>query len=261
MAEKRVFHNIWANYPGTGRREFCQCLPMNRSTTGGQLPIAFHPEVQDVTAPGWLRLLDLVEEAAADGRAEFAPLVELSSEERRQVITLPATVAKLTAVEHLVLYGSNLVRLPPELGAMTSLKRFSSYTSYRLHWFPYELVRCANLADSTVSTRAIYGNVKYRPAFPRLSPPAPEQDAVDLTNLDPGVWGATAIRACSVCRGPVDAGSLRQVWISSAVATDVLPLLVNACSDACVQALPRPTAGYVPTPHRGGPDVEQPARR
>ncbi|MEU9107773.1 hypothetical protein AB0D54_26255 [Streptomyces xanthophaeus] len=65
----------------------------------------------------WQHLLELIDEAAADGREGFRPLVELSPEERRQVITLPPAIGKLTAVKHLVLYGSNLVRLPPEVGA------------------------------------------------------------------------------------------------------------------------------------------------
>jgi hypothetical protein len=51
------------------------------------------------------------------------------------------------------------------------------------------------------------------------------------------------------------------VWISLRVATDVLPLLVNACSRGCVEALPTPPDGYVATPHRGGPEVVQPAER
>ncbi|MEU9091598.1 hypothetical protein [Streptomyces sp. NPDC048428] len=83
----------------------------------------------------------MIDEAADDGREEFRPLVELSAEERRQVITLPASIAKLTAVKHFVLYGSNLVRVPPEIGAMTSLEELTPYTSYRLHWFPYEIIR------------------------------------------------------------------------------------------------------------------------
>jgi hypothetical protein len=48
------------------------------------------------------------------------------------------------------------------------------------------------------------------------------------------------------------------VWISLRVATDVLPLLVNACSTACVQALPAPAEGYVQQPHAGGAHVQQP---
>ncbi|MGV9269605.1 leucine-rich repeat domain-containing protein [Kitasatospora sp. NPDC003701] len=220
--------------------------------------MAFHPERQDTEAPGWLHLLALIEEAAADGREVFKPLVELSAEERRQVITLPPTIAKLTAVRHLVLYGSNLVRLPPEVGAMESLEEFTPYTSRRLHWFPYELARCPKLVRSTVSTRALYGNFKYRPQFPLLAPTAPDTTRLNPHRLDPGLWGAEAIQSCSVCARLVEPADLQQVWISLLVATDVLPLLVNACSQACVDALPAPARGHVATVHRGGPTIVQP---
>ncbi|MEV6110061.1 hypothetical protein AB0M28_35960 [Streptomyces sp. NPDC051940] len=151
-------------------------------------------------------------------------------------------------MRQLVLYGSNLVRIPPEIGAMESLEEFDPYTSHRLHWFPYELTRCPKLRRSTVSTRALYGNYKYRPPFPSLT----GGDAPD-----PGVPGAAEIRRCSVCDGPV--AELRRVWISLHTSgADVLPLLVNACSAACVEALPTPARGYVPVPHTGGPGVEQP---
>ncbi len=36
------------------------------------------------------------------------------------------------------------------------------------------------------------------------------------------------------------------------VGTDVLPLLVNACSKTCIQRLPPPAPGYVQKPHQGG---------
>ena len=81
-------------------------------------------------------MLALIDEAAADGREIFKPLVEMSPGERRQVITLPASIGKLTAVKHLVLYRSNLVRLPPEIGAMAGLEVFEPYTSPRLHCSP-----------------------------------------------------------------------------------------------------------------------------
>jgi hypothetical protein len=71
------------------------------------------------------------------------------------------------------------------------------------------------------------------------------------------VWGPEAVRRCSICDQPVNY-ELHQVWISQAVGTDVLPLLVNACSTACVAALPTPPRGYVQTPHTGGPNLEQP---
>jgi hypothetical protein len=243
--------------PRTGGPDRDRCRCVGHSTATRPATVSFHHDRQDVAAPGWRHLLALIDEAAADGRTVFTPFAELSAPERRQVITLPATIAKLTAVTHLVLYGTNLVRIPPEIGAMTSLEAFEPYTSHRLHWYPYELVRCRLLADSTVSTRVLYGNVKFRPPFPALRPVTGAEEA-DFAALDPGVWGADAVRTCSVCDGPVDR-ELRQVWISCRVGTDVLPLLVNACSTACVAALPEPQPGYVAMPHTGGPDVVQPA--
>jgi hypothetical protein len=247
----QVFSNRWADAVGPGGtvepQERCSCIA--RGTRTPQRPTGFHRERQDTAAPGWLRLLELVEEAAADGRAVFKPLVELTAQQRREVITLPPTIAKLTAVKHLVLYGSNLVRIPPEIGGMRSLVEFTPYTSYRLHWFPYELTRCPELRLSTVSTRALYGNHKTRPPFPALP------------DLDPEVRDASAARPCSVCDRPVADADLHQVWISLRHSGfDVLPLLVNACSAECVDALPTPPSGYVRTPHRGGPDLVQPAR-
>jgi hypothetical protein len=49
--------------------------------------------------------------------------------------------------------------------------------------------------------------------------------------------------------------------IARRVATDELPLLVDACSEACVERLPAPPEGYVDRPHRGGDHVEQPPPR
>ncbi|MBV1941235.1 leucine-rich repeat domain-containing protein [Streptomyces sp. BV286] len=222
--------------------------------------VGFHAERQDTSTAGWRRLLELIEEAVEDGREEFRPLVDLRPEERRQVITLPPSIARLTAVKHFVLYGSNLVRIPPELGAMTSLEELTSYTSYRLHWFPYEITRCSKLARSTVSTRALFGNYKLRPPFPRLQRWTDSDAELDLAELDARRWGTTAIRGCSVCDRPIEQGALHQVWISLRVATDVLPLLVNACSAACVSALPSGAEDYVQRPHTGG-SVEQPPSR
>jgi hypothetical protein len=222
----QIFTNRFGD-AGVPARDSCTCLARPHRT------VRFHTERQDMAAPGWLRLLELIDEAAADGRTTFRPLAEMSAEERRQIITLPPTIAKLTAVERFVLYGSNLVRIPREIGAMTNLTTFEPYTSYRLHWFPYEITRCTKLVDSTVSTRALYGNYKYRPPFPATS-----DDAAD-------------VRDCSVCDGP--ATRLHQVWITLGVGTDHLPLLVNACSTDCVAALPQPSAGYAPAPHTGGP--------
>ncbi|MFE7711775.1 leucine-rich repeat domain-containing protein [Streptomyces sp. NPDC057486] len=261
--EPRLYGNRWGDTsdPAPGRSgsyrvDMCSCFDQTRPHPRAR--VGFHTERQDTSAPGWRHLLELVEQAADDGREEFRPLIELSPEERRQVITLPASIARLTAVKHLVLYGSNLVRIPPEIGAMTSLEEFTPYTSYRLHWFPYEISRCRKLTRSTVSTRALFGNYKLRPPFPRLQPSADSVADLDLGSLDPRRWGATAMHRCSVCDRAIEQGGLHQVWISLRVATDILPLLVNACSPVCVAALPIGARDYIPSPHKGG-QVDQPA--
>ncbi|MFI7031076.1 hypothetical protein ACIBK1_20415 [Microbispora rosea] len=252
--------NRWADAVGKGGhladREICRCF--DQHTVRPPHLVRFHGQRQDTESTGWRRLLELVEEAAADGREVFRPLVELSPAERRQIVTLPPTIAKLVEVKHLILYGSNLVRIPPEIGAMTNLQEFSPYTSHRMHWFPYELTRCRQLKASTVSTRSLYGNRKIRPPFPPLQPARASTRDLDLMSPDPTVWGTDVIRACSVCDRPIAEAGLHQVWISLRVGTDVLPLLVNACSQACVDALPAPPEGYVPTPHTGGVGIVQP---
>jgi hypothetical protein len=136
---------------------------------------------------------------------------------------------------------------------MSSLTEFDPYTSHRLHWFPYEITRCPKLRRSRVSTRALYGNFKFRPPFPRL-----ELDTFigDFPPTEPGETGGT--RSCSVCDRPLEESRVRRVWISLWVATDVLPLLVNACSEQCIRQLPTPAEGHVREPHRGGLEVQQP---
>jgi hypothetical protein len=202
-----------------------------------------HLEAQDTSLPGWDALLQLVETAAIDRREIFAPKKDLGSELWSQCITLPSSISKLKNIKKLDLYGSSLLRIPPEIGAMDNLEEFDPYTSYGLHWYPYEITRCPRLSRSRVSTRALYGNYKYRPPFPSLHPPVHE--------LVPA--------RCSVCDGAIDQSRAEQLWISIRVATDVLPLLVNSCSRSCVEMLPQPPDHYVQVPHKGGPSVEQPA--
>jgi hypothetical protein len=76
-----------------------------------------------------------------------------------------------------------------------------------------------------------------------------------ITLLDQDV---ETIRNCSVCDGPIEPARSRQQWVSLRVATDVVPLLVNACSTACVQTVPSPPDGYIATPHQGGRQIQQP---
>ncbi len=209
--------------------------------------VKLHNDQQNTDCDAWKRLLELVEIAAQDKRKEFDPGRQMEYDEWQQIITLPATISKLKSVKHLMLYGSNFVRIPPEIGEMTNLEKFTPYTSYRLHWFPYEITRCKKLKDSTVSTRALYGNYKYRYPFPQLP--------VGVT-LEAG-----SPQKCSVCNASLSAENLHQVWISMRVATDVLPLLVNACSKACINKLPRSAENYIQEPHIGGFNIQQPPRQ
>jgi uncharacterized protein (TIGR02996 family) len=240
-------------------RRGCRCFDPEYGGLKRLMPY-FHVEAQDTECNAWRQLLDLVEEAAADGREEFAPLRGMSPGERSQILTLPPTIAKLKVVKTLQLYGSYLVRIPPEIGEMTSLEEFDPYTSYRLHWFPYEITRCQKLRDSTVSTRALYGNYKHRPPFPRLHSGADTVPGRTEPSRLPLKRSGTSTRPCSVCGRPFEDRRLYRVWVSLPVATDVLPLLVNACSDECIGKLPTPPKGYVQTPHRGGLRVQQPPR-
>jgi hypothetical protein len=225
------------------RYAYCQCVtPPVFLERAEWVEPKLHREIQDTSCQAWLALEAYVEKVAADGSEEFSPRSAIGSELWEQVVTLPASIEKLQSVKYVGLYGSHLVRIPPEIGEMTSLEEFDPYTSYNLHWFPYEITRCRKLKSSRVSTRALYGNYKYRPPFPRLPCDAPQ--------ILPA--------SCSVCRGPFTSNGILQVWISLRVATDVLPLLVHACSDECIQNLPQPAAGYVAKPHQRGLEIEQP---
>jgi hypothetical protein len=136
-------------------RPLCRCLdPQYEKGKWSELKL--HTDQQHTTCSGWTRLLELIDQAANDNREEFSPGREMTPEQWSQITTLPASIGKLKSVKHLILYGSSLVRIPPEIGEMSSLQQFSPYTSYRLHWFPFEILRCTNLKRSTVSTRALW---------------------------------------------------------------------------------------------------------
>jgi hypothetical protein len=222
----------------------CDCLDENYEPGSGR-ELKFHCEVQDTTSDAWIALEQHIAETAASGADELNPIAAIGAERWGRIVTLPRSIKNLKSVKFLSLYGSHLVRIPPEIGEMTSLEEFDPYTSYCLHWFPYEITHCRQLKRSRVSTRALYGNYKYRLPFPQLP-----KEMDDVTPV-----------ACSVCGGPFTEAGPEQVWISLWVATDVLPLLVHACSKKCILALPDPPSGYVEKPHAGGLDVKQPTAK
>jgi hypothetical protein len=104
--DPRVFANRFADAVGPGGistgMDGCSCFDQAH-VQSSRKGVHFHSERQDTSGPGWLHMLALIDEAAADGREVFKPLVEMNPEERRQVITLPRSIGKLTAVKHLVL--------------------------------------------------------------------------------------------------------------------------------------------------------------
>jgi len=238
--------------------QYPECNCFNQYSYQEPTEIKFHSEIQDVTCDGWKILLDLIEQAAEDELEDFAPLVSMTYEQRSQIVTLPSTISKLKSVKRFQLYASFLVRVPPEIADMDNLEEFDPYTSYSLHWYPYEITRCKKLKSSRVSTRAIYGNYKFRPPFPRLQPDMNAIELPDLSQLQPEIWGTNSITACSVCNQPLRSRGLHQRWISLRVATDVLPLLVNACSEDCIEKLLEPAENYVQKSHKGGSDLQQP---
>lgn len=208
--------------------------------------VELHHETQDENSDAWKRLLDLIDDAAAQHIEEWAPGSLMPPEEWHSIVTLPPQIGTLKSVRKLCLYGSSLVRIPPEIGEMTALQEFDPYTSYRLHWYPYEITRCRRLSDSRISTRALYGNFKNRNPFPDL-----RRETAFLDSIRP--------KACSVCNARLD-DTYTTRWISLNIATDVVPLLVFACSGSCIDSLPSPPDNYVSKPHRGGRSIEQPPR-
>lgn len=228
----------------------CHCLDAQIRTRrrgsgrGGRWrqELLFHTEVQDTNSDAWNSLEAYIAKTRDDRSEELNPMSGIGWEKWEQIVTLPKSIGTLKSVRVLSLYGSHLVRIPPEIGEMTNLEEFDPYTSRCLHWFPYEITRCKNLTRSRVSTRCLYGNYKYRPPFPRL----PQNSA------------ALIPAACSVCGGSFSQERIHQAWISMSVATDVLPLLVHACSENCIKNLPKPAFDYLQWPHLGVLDLKQP---
>jgi len=215
------------------REVICSCgLHLCDSHQGGELKL--HAQVQDRGCQPWQSLLNQIADARKRRSEVFAPFEHMQLDDKEMIITLPAEIGQLAEVKTLVLYGSNLSSLPPEIGQMESLKEFDPYTSYQLHWFPYEITRCKKLASSRVSTRALYGNRKFRPPFPLLT----------------GNPFVSSVTRCSVCERRSD--RLDQYWISLRVGTDVLPLLAHVCSAACLERMPKVADGSAVRPHRGG---------
>ena len=201
-------------------------------------------DVQDRDSLAWKKLCDYVDDLAKGGREEFAPRAFLGDKLFFDIHTLPESIAKLKKVKRVLLYGSKLKRIPPEIGQMEAIEYLDVYTSYDLHWLPYEIAHCGQLKDSRISTRALYGNYKNRMGFPRLDYNPVRYDGNELL--------------CSVCRKKITYEETNQLWVTLRIGTDIAPLLANVCSTECEERLPKPPENYVQFPHKGGSKLVQP---
>lgn len=224
------------------RGKHCACLA-SRTKKGTPSVPNLHTEAQDITATGWLLLQQLISSGGGTSSSVLEPSATIPPDQWSAVITLPPTVANLSAVASLRLYGSHLRRLPSEIGRMSALTNLDIYTSYSLHWLPYEVTRLTALRDSRMSTRALYGNLKTRLPFPRLAGP--------VDTIMP--------QTCSVCNQPFGENGPQLFWTTQRIATDVAPLLIHSCSAECTAHVPDAPDGYYPRPHRGGGGVGMPA--
>jgi hypothetical protein len=202
-------------------------------------------DVQDRNSAAWIKLCEYIDKTASENKEEFAPLEALGHELYSQIYTLPETISKLKNVKKVWLYGSKLKRVPPEIGEMESLEYLDIYTSYDLHWFPYEITNCRKLKDSRVSTRALFGNYRNRMRFP-------------LVRHNPVRYAGESVQ-CSICKKQITYNETNQFWITLNIGTDTLPLLANLCSKECEEKLPQPPKGYIQNAHQGGADLKQPS--
>jgi hypothetical protein len=223
------------------RGDHCSCLAARTKKGAPSIP-NLHVELQDESVSGWQLLAHFVDDAANKQVTVLEPSAGITADNWRQVIALPSTIRELKSVRELRLYGSHLRRIPPEIGYIDGLADLDIYTSYSLHWLPYEITRCTKLKSSRMSTRALYGNAKTRLPFPRLSN-SPE---------------ALRPKTCSICDGPFRSVAPQLWWITLRVGTDNVPLLVHSCSDQCTSSLPTPPPGYFQKPHKGGGGVGMP---
>lgn len=199
--------------------------------------------VQDRNSLAWQKLCKYIEEVNQNESDEFAPREALGDELFAQIHTLPESIYKLKKVTKIELYGSQLKRIPPEIGQMESLKYFDPYTSYNLNWFPYEIIDCIKLKESRISTRALFGNYKHRMGFPKL-------------NNNPIRYFGGSLK-CSICKKKMTYEETDQLWISLKIGTDIVPLLANLCSKECKKRLPKPPKNYVQHAHKGGASLVQ----
>eukprot|EP01102_Stenamoeba_stenopodia_P006473 TRINITY_DN1773_c0_g3_i1.p1 TRINITY_DN1773_c0_g3~~TRINITY_DN1773_c0_g3_i1.p1 ORF type:complete len:353 (+),score=71.56 TRINITY_DN1773_c0_g3_i1:66-1061(+) len=114
---------------------------------------------------------------------EHLPLLEELVFSYYPLPELPPEVCKLTKLKKLCLYGSKLYCVPQEIGQLKNLVDFDPYTSYHLHWLPYEIEQCP-IKSLRISTRSLYGKTLPYPQLPpseNVYRPLTDKYQTDLT--------------------------------------------------------------------------------
>ena len=101
----------------------CNCLGSQVEAHQWQ-KLKLHDEIQDEDSDAWKSLEEYIDRVDAAGGDELNPMDGIGHEMWEQVVTLPPSIGKLKSVRFLSLYGSHLVRIPPEIGEMTNLEEF-----------------------------------------------------------------------------------------------------------------------------------------
>lgn len=223
------------------REGHCSCLASKTKKGNPSVP-NLHNEFQDQSVPGWEKCVTLVQQAAKSNATILEPSADISPIELCSVVTMPREISSLESLRELRLYGSHLQRLPPEIGQLKSLANLDVYTSYSLHWLPYEITRCRQLRETRMSTRALYGNYKTRLPFPRL------RDSIDTLTPE----------TCSVCNKRFGNKKPQPYWTTLRIGTDNVPLLTHSCSTECTGSIPDAPEGFHTRPHKGGAGVGMP---
>ena len=117
----------------------CECLTPQYAETSNWQELGIHADIQNTESEAWKSLEAYLQRIESEENDEFNLLAGIGAEYVEQIVALPRSIGKLKSVKFLCLYGSRVVRIPPEIGEMTNLEEFDPYTSYSLHWFPYEL--------------------------------------------------------------------------------------------------------------------------
>jgi uncharacterized protein (TIGR02996 family) len=230
-----------------------QCMPNPGDVSS---PSYFHLEPQDRKSSGWMRLLELIDEAVADGRETFDASHGMTAKQIMEIRTLPESVAKLKKVRNFYFTNSYLIRLPAEIGEMTELEKLDLSHAARLHWFPYELTKCRKLKRLICQSTHLYG---YTGQFPSLdvgsdvSLGRKEMETLHVNGVD-----RKPDRICSLCFSTFEDRRRYRFWTTLRFAGEPLPFLVNSCSELCLARLPESPTTFPQRPHRGGPNISYP---